>query len=125
GVRIQAGSGHTFENLAALNSVESGIEILGATTGNAFTGVLKVGGNAVDCNVLSTDPASGLINLTCTDDGAAGSSTYTGQLSDAVLHPGVSGAGAALGPILVDDAAHPADVDGFIADNTVLPPEDR
>ena len=73
---------NTFSQIVATDSTGDGIFDRGDNI--KFTGVMLVGNNGTDCNIPSgTNP--GLINATCTDTGADGSSSYTGQLSNSIL----------------------------------------
>jgi hypothetical protein len=82
---------------------QSGI-VLNNATGNAFTGLLYLGGNSQDCTV-SGGTSPGLVHGTCVNEGA----------SDAVRLTGVSLAAAFVGEVLADDAANADDTGGYSA----------
>lgn len=85
----------------------------GASIGNYFSGELRIGFNlSRDC--LGESPAGGIIDISCSDSGADGSSTYTGQSSDAVLRTGVNQAATYLGKVQEDDAANASDMSGLV-----------
>lgn len=81
----------TFNNSYAGARVEP--ESFTGITNNKFTGNLIMGGNASNCKIDMVGLNAvglGIIDPTCTDSGLDGSSTYTGQLSDAILNIGCS-----------------------------------
>jgi hypothetical protein len=69
------------------------------TEAQAFHGLLRTQASGAfrECAVTGGNAAPGLIDTTCTDSGAAGSSAYTGQLSTAVFTPDVSLASTLVG----------------------------
>lgn len=73
----------TFSNVAVLNNTAPGIYLNSSSADAKFTGLLMVGNNALDCKIGTTTTRPGLIATTCSD--SEGSSTYTGQASDALL----------------------------------------
>lgn len=110
GFDVQTPNDNTFVNLAASHNAQNGVIIQG--NNNQFRGLLKLGNNAVrDCNVPGgVNP--GLIDVTCTDSGLDGSSTYTGQNSSAALTRNVSLGPAFVGPVVFDDVSNPSDSAG-------------
>lgn len=110
GVYISDSSANTFENIAAAHGTY-GYYITnsaGFSDNNYFTGILKTGNHSnADCFVLpAAGTAQGLINSTCTDDGSDGSSSYTGQLSDAVLSGGADLSAAFQGKMITNDTVN-------------------
>ena len=108
----------TIANAAAINNTRAGLDLdnssliqvanlstsnnqygvyLVNSDSNYFTGHLKVGANSTSNCQVSGGTAPGLIQSTCTDTGADGSSVYTGQTSDAVLRVNINAAGSFVG----------------------------
>lgn len=111
GFEINTPSNNSIINLATAHNTNNGIEINGSN--NQFRGVLKVGNNdGINCNITGgTNP--GIIITTCTDSGANGSSTYTGQSSNAILSTGVHLAASFIGPLDSEDLSNPSDAGGL------------
>jgi parallel beta-helix repeat protein len=105
-------SNNTAANIVAVNNSRRGM-LLRDVNNNYFTGLLKVGNNASsDCAVQGTNIAPGLVDISCSDSGANGSITYTGQQSDALLKTGVSIANSVVGKVVIDDNANQSDLNG-------------
>ena len=110
GFDVQNPNTNTFVNLAAAHNSQNGVIVLG--NNNQFRGLLKLGNNAVqDCNVAG-GAAPGFIAITCTDSGLDGSSTYTGQNSNAVLTRNISLGPAFVGPVVLNDLSNSSDSAG-------------
>jgi hypothetical protein len=98
-----------FADLAVLDDGGATLDFTGASD-NRVTGQLLVGRDP-RCQVNGgTSP--GVISGTCTDTGLDGSSTYSGQASDAILLRGRTATGAFVGRVTVDDAVNASDVYG-------------
>ncbi len=76
-----------------------------------FDGHLWVGPTSMMCDVSPDRPGDGLVANTCTNDGLAGSSTYAGEASTAVLAKGLSSAAMFVGKV-ESDAASTDDTNG-------------
>jgi hypothetical protein len=109
GLEVSAGFGHFTADFASAGGTTA-ISISGTSASNLFGGRLWVEGTT--CSVTSTGNARGLIDGTCTDDGSPFSVSYTGESSDAELHPQISAAGIVGGELAVDDAVNPDDTNG-------------
>jgi hypothetical protein len=105
----------TIANLAGTDSRRYAVLVRNSNN-NYFTGIFKTGNNIKNCQVddLDTIPdiAPGLIDITCTDTGADGSSTYTGQISDATLETGVTTTTSFVGKVFIDDMTNTSDTQG-------------
>jgi len=103
------GSGQgLFSYIAALHSGPDSVQM--EVEDNMFTGTLFVSEASQNC-VVSED-AAGLIQHTCSDTGADGSSSYPGQPSDGSLRINVGVADSFQGPMTSDDSVNQSDVDG-------------
>jgi hypothetical protein len=113
GLLLQQSKG-IVDNLVTVSNGRDGVEVVGLAGGNAltFTGVLKVGSNLQDC-YNTAGAGGGIIDQTCTDTGAAGSSSYSGETSDAIFTPGLDGADLVIGAV-TDDQQHPDDDAGVV-----------
>ena len=134
GVYVNAGDNCVLNQIVAVNNADFGIALAwGSPTDNVvsqavcayngdhnirstgcqdnrWTGNLFVEDIADNCWVEpGTNP--GLIDNTCTDTGEDGSSVYTGQLSDAVLHL-VDLSASFAGKVSVDDGVNTSDSSG-------------
>jgi hypothetical protein len=98
-----------FANIVATNNFSSGIELADAGAAHIFTRTLMEGNNGAAISALAN---SGLINLTSTDTGADGSSTYTGQSSNAVLRTPRSIASSFVGKVSTTDASNSSNANG-------------
>lgn len=111
-------TGTLIANLAATHNQGSGPYGWNADL-NTFTGYLVVGNNndgGSQCYMGGTGlTAPGLISGTCTDDGTEGSSTYSGQTSDAVLYVGRNLTFSFAAKVFLDDAVNQSDQDGLRA----------
>lgn len=114
GVELGGPTDNTIANLGTANNSQLGIN-LNTSSNNQFRGVLKAGNNLGGPCGVTGGTAPGLISLTCTDSGADGSSTYTGQNSDAVLTTTLNfNSGVFIGRVLSDDTSNTQDVDGLL-----------
>ena len=118
GIELNGPSNDTVVNLASAHHAQNGVEI-NTSNNNSFRGLLKVGNNTLAaCNVIGgTSP--GIITTTCTDSGADGSNTYTGQNSDAVLRTGLNLSSVFIGPISTDDSQNTDDLSGARAFSSI------
>lgn len=121
GIFMDGASFNTFQNLASTDARNSGVVSRageGDTPGsnyNHFTGRLKLGGNdGSNCAVSGEHVQPGLINTTCTDSGAQGSSSYSGQSSDATLSVDISQTDTFLLKVFEDDPVNPDDDAGAV-----------
>jgi hypothetical protein len=95
-----------FADIAAPGNSVAGITF-DHVSNNRVSGQLVVGATRT-CSVLGGN-SPGLIDSTCTDSGADGSYTYTGQASDAVLRTGRSVLGTFVGGVVADDPENASD----------------
>jgi hypothetical protein len=108
-------TGGVFDNTVAINHFDIALEVAGSpgVNDNRFTGVLKIGQNATDCdNPLG--PGGGFVDITCTTDGDAGTSDYGDAASDAVLYTGVNGEDILVGA-QTEDTVQPFDDGGIVS----------
>ncbi len=114
GVESSSPGNNTVVNLASANNTQLGIN-LNTSSNNQFRGVLKTGNNLGGPCGVAGGTAPGLISLTCTDSGADGSSSYTGQNSDAVFTSTLDfSSGVFIGRVTSDDAANTQDGNGLL-----------
>ncbi|MBS1983752.1 MAG: cadherin-like domain-containing protein [Bdellovibrionales bacterium] len=98
GMHLQQASQSTASQIVATNGGTEGVRLDGASN-NKFTGTLMVGNNTSDCFVTNVTGTDGLINTSCTNTGADGSSAYTGSTSNAVLRTTRSLASSIVGKV--------------------------
>jgi hypothetical protein len=103
--------GHVFSQVMAVHNQLHNVIIRNGSD-HRFVGDLWVSDLADNCEMRSTNPSPGLIDGSCTDDGADGSNTYTGQASTATLHVGVDLSTAFVGKLISDDGTNADDVAG-------------
>jgi hypothetical protein len=111
GLDLSSADENLLANIASANNKAS-VQVSGTGANNRFTGLLLVGAAGKRCTVSSTGAAPGLIDGTCTDSGADGSSSYAGQTSDAILRVDRDLGASLVGAVTVDDAANASDSAG-------------
>jgi len=105
---------NTFSQMVATNNTNYGVQMDANGGDNQnFSGALVVGSNTNgDCNISAgTNP--GLINTTCSDTGVDGSSSYTGQLSNAVLRTARNLSSSFVGKVTVTDPTNSSNTNGM------------
>lgn len=113
GFTINHSANNTVLNLVSSSNGDDDVR-LDTTSGNYFGGVLKVG-NGDRCRIMGTVTSPGLIDFTCTDTGEQGSSSYTGQASDALFSTDIDVSASFVGPLYIEDSANASDTLGFAA----------
>lgn len=106
----------TLSNSATVNNKLFGISlnsVNGKLTNQFITG--GNGGGSDDCNIVSGSSSPGFIQGTCTDSGTHLSSTYTGQLSDAVLITGRDSTNSFVGKVVSTDLENLTNTNGIQA----------
>jgi len=98
---------HRIHRLAGLHNGGFNVEV--GSPRNAFTGDLWVSDASGNCNVASSPTAPGIIDGSCTDTGADGSSSYSGQASSAVLHTNTDLTNGIVGRVETDDPTNTSD----------------
>ncbi len=123
GVKLWTSSDNTLADVGASNN-GYGVYLRTDSENNTFTGLLKVGNNATDdCEVADdVGAAPGLVAVTCTDNGAYGSSSYADYSSTATLYNGVTAAGSFVGKATSDDTVNTSDGLGDDAPGTATYP---
>jgi len=117
GLAIFVNASQTIANdIVAVHNLDNGVQLTQANN-NTFQGALMVGPHpdGLRCRLDLPGTMPGLIHDTCTDSGADGSSSYSGQSSTATFLTNVDLGSSFIGQVTTDDAANPNDDAGSAA----------